>query len=49
LRVVIKAVNLGAVKVYVAAVEALRKRERHDEIQFTTKTDDYMSFTPLEC
>jgi hypothetical protein len=25
------------VKIYVAAVEALRKRERHDETQFTTK------------
>jgi hypothetical protein len=27
----------GAVKIYVAAVEALRKRERQDETQFTTK------------
>jgi hypothetical protein len=25
------------VKIYVAAVEALKKRERHDEIEFTTK------------
>jgi hypothetical protein len=32
-------VQLGAVKFYVAAttVEALRKKERHDETQFTTK------------
>jgi hypothetical protein len=26
------------VKIYVAAVEALRKKERQDETQFTTKT-----------
>jgi hypothetical protein len=25
------------VKIYVAPVEALRKKERHDETQFTTK------------
>jgi hypothetical protein len=25
------------VKIYVAAVEALKKRERQDEIEFTTK------------
>jgi hypothetical protein len=30
------------VKVYVAAVEALRKKERQDETQFTTKIDDFM-------
>jgi hypothetical protein len=28
------------VKIYVAAVEALRKNERQDETQFTTKSDD---------
>jgi hypothetical protein len=28
---------IGAVKIYVAAVEALRKKERGDETQFTTK------------
>jgi hypothetical protein len=28
-------VQLGAVKIYVAALEALRKRERQDETQFT--------------
>jgi hypothetical protein len=28
---------IGAVKTYVAAVEALRKKERGDETQFTTK------------
>ncbi len=28
---------VGAMKIYVAAVEALRKKERQDETQFTTK------------
>jgi hypothetical protein len=30
-------VQVGAVKIHVAAVKALRKTERHDETQFTTK------------
>jgi hypothetical protein len=37
LRVIIAPVQVGAVKIYVAAVEALRKKERQDETQFTTK------------
>jgi hypothetical protein len=36
-RIIIVAVQVGAVKIYVAAVEALRKKERGDETQFTTK------------
>jgi len=32
-------VQVGAVKIYVAAVEVLRKKERQDETQFTTKID----------
>jgi hypothetical protein len=34
------------VKIYVAAaaVEALRKKERQDETQFTTKIDGFLSF-----
>jgi hypothetical protein len=40
-------VQLGAVKIYVAAVEAIRKKERKDETQFTTKTDGFLSFIPL--
>ncbi len=36
-RLIIVVVQLGAVKIYVAAVEALRKKERQDETQFTTK------------
>ncbi len=29
-------------KIYVAAVEALRKKERQDETQFTTKVDSFL-------
>jgi hypothetical protein len=32
-----------------AAVKALRKNERQDETQFTTKIDGFLSFSPLEC
>jgi hypothetical protein len=34
------------VKIYVAAVEALRKKERQDETQFVTEIDGFLSFTP---
>jgi hypothetical protein len=34
---VILVVQGGAVKIYVAAAEALRKKERGDENRFTTK------------
>jgi hypothetical protein len=43
IRVVVK---LGRVKIYVAAVEALRKNERQDETQFTTKIDGFLHFIP---
>jgi hypothetical protein len=42
-RLIIVVVQVGAVKIYVAAVKALRKKETHrkketqDETQFTTK------------
>jgi hypothetical protein len=36
-RVIIVVVPVGAVKIYVAAVQALRKKETQDETQFTTK------------
>jgi hypothetical protein len=40
-------VQLGAVKIYVAAaVAAFRKKERQDETQFTTKIDGFLSFIP---
>jgi hypothetical protein len=41
-RLIIVLVQVGVAKVYVAAVEAveaLRKKERQDETQFTTKID----------
>jgi hypothetical protein len=34
------------VKIYAAAVEALRKKERQDETQFTTEIDGFLSFIP---
>jgi hypothetical protein len=46
LRQIIVVVQLGAVKIYVAAVEVLRKNERQDETQFTTKIDGFLSFIP---
>jgi hypothetical protein len=37
-------------KIYVASVEELMKREKQDETEFTTKIDGFLSFTPaLEC
>jgi hypothetical protein len=45
-RLIIVVVQLGAVRIYVAAVEALRRKERQDETQFTTKVDGFMSFIP---
>ncbi len=41
-RRIVVAVRIGAVKIYVAVVEALRKKERQGETQETIK----MSFTP---
>jgi hypothetical protein len=35
--VIIVVVQVGAAKMYVAAVEELRKKERHDETQFAAK------------
>jgi hypothetical protein len=34
------------VKIYVAAVKALRRKERHDETQFTTKIDGFPNLPP---
>jgi hypothetical protein len=45
-RLIIRIVQLGAVKIHVAAVEALRKKERQDETQFIAKIDGFLSFTP---
>jgi hypothetical protein len=35
------------VKIYVATVEALRKKERQDETQFPTKIDGFVSFLKI--
>jgi hypothetical protein len=45
-RIIIVIVQVGAVKIYVAAVEALRKKERGDETQFTTKIGGKTSLGP---
>jgi hypothetical protein len=37
LRVIIVIVEVGGVKIYVAGVQALKKKETQDETQFTTK------------
>ncbi len=45
-RVIIVVVEVGAVKIYVTtveAVEALRKKERQDETQFSHKIDGFRS------
>jgi len=49
-RLIIVVVQLGAVKIYVAALEALRKKERQYETQITYETlirekrDQFRSF-----
>ncbi len=46
-RVIIVVVQVGALKIYIAAaVEALRKEERQDETQFTTKIGAKTSLGP---
>jgi hypothetical protein len=39
-------VQVGAVKIYVAVVEAIMKKERWDETQFTTKIGGKNSLGP---
>jgi cytidylate kinase len=45
-RVTIVVVQVGAVKIYVTAVEALRKKKRQHETQFSNKIDGFLSFNP---
>ncbi len=45
-RVIIEVVQVGTVKIYVAAVETLRKKERDNETQFTTKIGGKISLGP---
>jgi hypothetical protein len=47
LRIIIVVIHVGAVKIYVAAVEVLQKKnERKDETQFTTKSGGKTSLGP---
>jgi hypothetical protein len=46
LRVIIVVVEVGAVKIYVAAMEALRKKERGDETWFSTQIGGKTSMGP---
>jgi hypothetical protein len=45
-RVIIVVVQVGAVRIYVAVAFALRKKERGDETQFTTKIGGKTSLGP---
>jgi hypothetical protein len=38
-RLIIVALQIGAVKIYAATVEALKKKERQGDTQFTTETE----------
>jgi hypothetical protein len=46
-RVIIVVVHLGAVEIYVAPMEALRKKERQDETQFTSKIGEKLVWVPV--
>ncbi len=46
LRVIIVFVQVGAMKIYAAQVEGLRRKERGDETQYTTKIDVKTSLSP---
>ncbi len=45
-RLIIVGIQFGEVKIYVAAVDALRKKDGQDETQFITKIDGILSFIP---
>ncbi len=47
LRVIIVVGHIGTVKICVAAVEVLMKKERQDETQFPTKIDGFLSMNKL--
>jgi len=46
LRVITVVVQVGAVKIYVTAVETLKKSERQDETQFITQIGGKTSLGP---
>ncbi len=45
-RVILVVVKVGTVRIYVVAMEALRKKERQDETQSTTKIGGKSSLGP---
>jgi hypothetical protein len=45
-RGIVVVIQVGAVKIYVAAVQSLREKERGDETQFTTKISGKTSLGP---
>jgi len=45
-RVILVVLQVGALKIYVAAVEALRKKERQDETEFINKIGGKSSLGP---
>jgi hypothetical protein len=45
-RLLIIIVHVKTMRIYVTIVEVFMKKERRDEIQFTTKIDGFLSFTP---
>ncbi len=45
-RLITVVVQVRAVKIYVSAVEVLRKKEGQDETQLTIKIDGFLSITP---
>jgi hypothetical protein len=48
-RLIIVALQVGAVKIHAATVEALKKKERQGETEFTTKTDPPSPTLECEC
>jgi hypothetical protein len=49
LRIIIVVVHVGVVEIYVAPMEAFKKKERHDETQFTTKIGEKLIWVPVIC
>jgi len=45
-RVIRVVLQVGVVKIYIAAVEVLMQKERQDETQFTTKIGEKTSLDP---
>jgi len=46
-RLIIVVLQVGAMKIYVAAVEEFRKNEIQGEYQFITEIDGFQSLPPL--